>query len=77
MQAFSSLFQLAPLVVLEGGASLSAFNVEQSQALALLFLQLYAQAFYIYLVLFGLWCGLIGYLIFRSTFMPRVLGVLE
>jgi hypothetical protein len=29
MQAFSSLFQLAPLVALEGGGTLSAFNVEQ------------------------------------------------
>jgi Domain of unknown function (DUF4386) len=53
MQAFSSLFQLAPLIVLEGGGTLSAFNVEQLQALALMFFKLNAHAFDIYLVFFG------------------------
>ena len=55
---------------------MSAFTAEQLQALALLFLKLNAYAFDIYLVFFGLWCVLTGYLIFRSTFLPRVLGVL-
>jgi len=77
LQAFSSLFQLASLVVLEGGQSLGAFNVEQLHALALLCLQLYARAFEIYLAFFGFWCVLIGYLIVRSTFIPRIIGILE
>jgi hypothetical protein len=76
MQALSSLLYLAPLLVLQGGSALSAFTPQQLQALALVFLKLNAQAYDIYLVFFGLWCVLIGYLIFRSTFLPRILGVL-
>jgi len=74
MQAVSSVFQLGPLAVLESGSSLSALNHEQLDALALIFFRLNADAFYIYLVLFGFWCVLIGYLIFKSTFIPRYRG---
>jgi hypothetical protein len=76
MQAFASLFYLAPLLVLQGGSSLSAFTVDQLQALAYIFVRLNGYAFSSYLVFFGLWCVLIGFLIFRSTFLPRALGVL-
>jgi Domain of unknown function (DUF4386) len=71
-----SLLQLAPLVVLGGSPYLSVFNVKQLQALALLFLNLNVQAGSIALVFFGLFQLLIGYLIFRSTFLPRILGAL-
>ena len=76
IQALTSLLYLAPLLILQGGSSLSAFTPEQLQALALMFVKLNRYAFDIYLVFFGFWCVLIGYLIFRSTFLPRVLGVL-
>ena len=60
-----------------GGAQyLSVFKVEQLQALALMFLQLYGEAYNIGLVFFGFYCFLIGCLIFGSTFLPRTLGVL-
>jgi hypothetical protein len=74
--AFASLFQLAPLVVLGGGQYLSVFKVEQLRALALLFLELNTLAGNICVVFFGVYCLLIGYLIFRSAFLPRFLGVL-
>lgn len=74
--AFGSLFQLAPLVVLGGSPYLSAFKVEQLRALALLFLDLNTQAGYICVVFFGVYCVLIGCLIFKSTFLPRILGAL-
>jgi len=76
VQALTSLFYLAPLLILQGGGSFSAFTAEQLQALALMFVKLNSYANDIYLVFYGFWCVLTGYLIFRSTFLPRVLGVL-
>jgi hypothetical protein len=77
VQAISSLFHLAPLVLLGGAPYLSAFAVEQLQALALVFLRLRAAAYHnIGLVFFGLYCLLVGILILRSSFLPRILGVL-
>jgi hypothetical protein len=76
IQSVGSLFQLAPLVVLGSSPYLSVFNARQLQALALMFLNLDAQAGYISLIFDGLFLFLIGYLIFRSTFLPRILGAL-
>jgi hypothetical protein len=40
IQAFGSLFQVAPLAVLEGSPYLSVFNVDQLQAVALMSVKL-------------------------------------
>lgn len=76
IQALTILFYVAPLAVLSAASSLTAFTPDQLHALALMFLRLNARAFDLYLVFFGFWCLLSGWLIFKSTFMPRVLGVL-
>jgi hypothetical protein len=76
VQAVTTLLYIAPLSILTDGPSMSAFSVPQLQMLALLFFRLNGYAFDIYLIFFGLWCVLIGYLIFRSAFLPRILGVL-
>ncbi|HEY6866831.1 MAG TPA: DUF4386 domain-containing protein [Candidatus Eisenbacteria bacterium] len=76
LQAVTSLLYIAPLLILKGGGALSAFPPDQLQALAYAFLKLNSQSFAVYLVFFGFWCVLSGYLIARSTFMPRILGVL-
>jgi len=73
--AVSCLFYLAPLVVLRHAQYLSVFKA-QLQALALMSLQLSAQTANVGTAFFGFYCLLIGYLIFRSTFLPRTLGVL-
>jgi len=74
VQAVMAVFYLGPSLVLDPGKSLSAFSPEQLETLAYSFLRLNAFAFDTHLFLFGLWCVLTGYLIVRSTFLPRVLG---
>ena len=69
---FSSAFQLVPLVILKGVQTSGAFKPEQLQALAYTFLQLNVGG--IGLVFFGCYCLLIGCLILRSDFLPRILG---
>jgi len=77
VQALSSLFHLAPLILLGRAAYLRVFTDEQLQALALVFLRLRAAAYHnIGLVFFGFYCLLVGILILRSNFLPRILGVL-
>ena len=76
MWTLCSLLSLAPLLVLKGTSSLSAFAPEQLQAMALVFLKLNSRAYDLGLVFFGFWCILIGYLIAHSTFLPRTIGVL-
>ena len=77
LQSFSGTLQAAPLVALQGGPALAAFNAEQLKTLAFVFLSFNARVFDAFLVFFGFWCVLIGYLIFKSTFMPHTLGLLE
>jgi hypothetical protein len=71
----NQLLYFAPLVLL-AGAHVNAFTAEQLHALALVTLRIYAQGLWITLIFFGVHCLLIGYLIFRSSFLPRILGVL-
>jgi hypothetical protein len=76
IQSSGCVFELAPLIVLKGAQHLSVFKGEELQALAYIFLKLYSQAYTIALVFFGFFNLLIGYLSFKSTFLPRILGVL-
>lgn len=76
IQALTSIMYLAPMLVLNAGSSLNALTAEQLQAVAYMFVRVNGYAFNTYLVFFGLWCVLIGFLILGSTFMPRILGVL-
>lgn len=76
LQATSILFELPVWVVLENGKDFGGFNAEQLQSLTLILLRWNGQVSNLYLAFFGLCCMLVGYAIYRSTFLPRILGVL-
>jgi hypothetical protein len=65
------------LFILGGAHYLTVFSVEQLQALALLFLKVNDRGAGIALVFFGFYAILTGYLIIKSTFLPRILGVVS
>ena len=67
---------LAVLQLLSGADYLKVFTTEQLQALVYLFLRLHSQGLNIAQIFWGLWLFPMGYLVFKSGFLPRLLGIL-
>jgi len=69
---------LVTVLLLLGGANdLKAFAPHQLAALASLLLELHEQGFAVGLVFFGVACLVTGYLMFRSGYFPRTIGLLQ
>ena len=77
IKVFSRVFYIAPLFMLGGAHYLSGFSPEQLRSLALLFLEVNNRGAGMALAFFGFSTLLQGCLIFRSTFLPRILGFLS
>lgn len=72
----SKVFQFTALQLLSGANYLDVFSTEQLQALALQFLRLHDRGGTIAAIFWGLWLFPMGYLVFKSGFFPRILGIL-
>lgn len=70
------LNQFVALQVATGKASTAALGPAGTDALAGLFADMHAGGYLIAQIFFGLWLLPLGYLVYRSEFFPKVLGVL-
>jgi hypothetical protein len=68
--------RLGALQVVGGTATLSGFTAEQLEELARFFIRLHGEGTSIAFIFAGLWLLPLGYLVFQSRFLPRILGVL-
>jgi hypothetical protein len=74
--AVAELFYFAPSLILGGADYLKSFSPDQLNAFALLSLKMYGLGGGIFMVFYGLATGVRGYLIYRSGYFPKALGVL-
>ena len=71
----NELNSVAALVLIRGADFLSIFDKPQRDALAMLFLNLHGHGFDVAGIFWGLWLSPLGLLVYRSSFLPRILGV--
>ena len=69
------LNQFAALLLLNGADYLNVFQADQLQALAMFFLNLHKNGYWISQIFFGAWLFPLGYLVFKSGFLPKILGI--
>ncbi|MBA2627205.1 MAG: DUF4386 domain-containing protein [Gemmatimonadales bacterium] len=74
IKTFSRFFLIAPLFLLGDTGTLAALGQAERAAVALSFLEVNALGAGLAMVFFGFYSIISGYLIVRSTFMPRILG---
>jgi hypothetical protein len=73
---FSMLNLFASMLLLSGADYLKVFQPDQLQAQAMFFINLYKNGYIIAQIPYGIWLFPLGYLVFKSDFLPKILGIL-
>ncbi len=71
----NELNHFAVLLLSSGAGFLTAFKADQLNAMVMFFIDLRINGTYI-AQFFSFWVVLVGYLVFKSGFLPRILGIL-
>jgi len=66
---------ITALLLSSGADSLKVFQADQLQALAMAFLYLQKNGYWASQIFFAVWLFPLGYLVFKSGFLPRILGI--
>ena len=74
--AVNLLNQITPLLILSKDAYLQTFKPNQLATLSLLSLNIQSQGYAIGLIFFGFYCIIVGYVIYKSNFLPKLFGIL-
>lgn len=74
--AGATVFHFAPLYLIKVPPYAAAFSAAQVQNLAYGMLQIHNLGYNLFLIFFAAHLLLVGYLIIRSTYLPRLLGIL-
>jgi hypothetical protein len=72
----NELTHLAVLLLLNGADYLAVFTTEQVQGIVAFFLDLHQYGIFIAQVFWGLWLFPMGYLVYKSGYLPRIIGIL-
>lgn len=72
----SHLNLFSSLLLLSGADFSQVFQPDQLQAQAILFINLYKNGSTIAQIPYGIWLFPLGYLVFKSGFLPKILGIL-
>ena len=72
----NELSNFAALLLLSGADYLAEFSADQLHAQVMIFLDLHNDGIIIAQIFWGLWLFPLGFLVFKSGFLPRFLGVL-
>jgi hypothetical protein len=76
VECINALNLFAALQFLSGANYLNVFQTGQLQAMAMSSLNLYTSGFLIAQIFFSAWLLPLGYLVYKSRFLPRLLGLL-
>ncbi len=74
--AVNLLNQISPMLILSNQTYLNTFQPNQLATLSLLSLNIQILGYAIGLVFFGFYCLIVGYVIYKSGFLPKLFGIL-